>query len=76
MLVAFILIPAQKRIVFEAGASLAWVVFVGAFLHVLIPWLMSKELFQEFLRNITEPDLPQNKVWGGTRFNESGIDEL
>lgn len=73
-LIAFILIPAHKRIVFEAGVDLAWKVFWGAFLHVVVPWAMEKEFVQEFLRNVTETDPGVNttvKV-----LNVTGSDEL
>lgn len=74
---ASILVPAQKRIVFEAGVQLAWDVFFGAFLHVLVPWAVEREFVQEFLRNMTEIEGGGNgTVVSGARVNEVGGNEL
>lgn len=53
-LVGFILVPAHKRIVFEEGVDLAWQLFFGAFLSVMMPWAMEKEFAQEFARSVTD----------------------
>ena len=34
--------------------NLAWTVFVGAFMNVFIPWVLSREFTQEIIRNQTE----------------------
>lgn len=56
-LISFILLPAQKRLVFEAGVGVAFSIFFGAFLHVIVPWAMSKQLVQDIMRNATEAEM-------------------
>ena len=52
-LLAFVTIPAYKRIVFEEGVTLLWTVFFGAYLGVLVLWLLTFEAVQEIVRNVT-----------------------
>lgn len=77
-LVAFILIPAHKRIVFEGGVDLAWNVFLGVSINVVVPWAVKTEFVQMVLRNMTENDLPQDGTTSGLaqRLDEVGVDEL
>ena len=52
-LLAFVVVPAYKRIVLEDGVNLLWTIFFGAFWRVVYPWLLSFEMVQEMIRNAT-----------------------
>ena len=50
-LIGFLIVPAYKRIVFEAGMDLLWNAFFGAFLRIIIPWFMSIEGMRDAMIN-------------------------
>lgn len=39
-LLAFIIVPAHKRVVFEESMGLVWTIFYGAFMSVAFPWAL------------------------------------
>ncbi|KAK5130185.1 hypothetical protein LTR08_002394 [Meristemomyces frigidus] len=52
--IGFIIVPVQYRLPFAASVDLVVDFFFYAFLHVCIPWAMSREMMQDVLRNATE----------------------
>lgn len=54
LLVALIIIPAHKRIVFVAGIDLTLWTFIGCFVNLVIPWFATTELAQMIVGNMTE----------------------
>lgn len=52
-LVAFIAVPAYKRMVFVAGMACAWYAFALSFLRIAIPWIIQRDFIQEGMRNAT-----------------------
>ena len=62
-LVGLIVIPAHKRIVFAAGAELAWDVLVGCLFAAFVPYLSRAEWVKTLLANMTDqlqhPELVQ-----------------
>ncbi|KAK4499830.1 hypothetical protein PRZ48_008016 [Zasmidium cellare] len=52
--VAFLVIPAHQRIVFEAGTQAVWEVFCSAFVGLFLPWLADTEFVGMIVGNITE----------------------
>ena len=52
-LLAFIVIPAYKQIVFLAGADLVFHIFVATVVSVVSSWAIRTDLVQGTLRNMT-----------------------
>lgn len=52
--VAFLVIPAHQRIVFEAGTQAVWEVFCSAFVGLFLPWLADTEFVSMMVANITK----------------------
>lgn len=48
-LLAFIVVPAYKRIVFEDVLSLIWTMFLAAVFGVVWPWLRTFDFVQEMI---------------------------
>ena len=53
-LIAFIIIPAHKQIVFLAGADLIVSIFLTTVVRLVAGWAVNTTFAQEFLRNMTE----------------------
>jgi len=53
-LVAFIVIPAHKRIVFVAGIDLAFWTFIGLFFNLVIPWFATTGFARDIVGNMTQ----------------------
>lgn len=78
-LIGFIVVPATKRLVFQASISTAESVFINAFLRLVIPWLISTTMMQEMMANITEELMtgkPQDGVGRMSGNLIGGPDEL
>lgn len=53
-LISFVIVPARKRVVFEAGVGAAEAIFLSAFIRLAIPWAMSTNAVQLFLTKFAE----------------------
>jgi hypothetical protein len=53
-LIAFIVVPAHKQLVFRACADLATTVFLTTLVRVVSVWAVKTEFVQTMMRNITE----------------------
>jgi hypothetical protein len=53
-LIGFVVVPAPKRLVFEAGVDMIEGTFVCAFYCLAIPWMLSTWLAQGLLSIVTE----------------------
>ncbi|KAI4699994.1 hypothetical protein J4E81_004028 [Alternaria sp. BMP 2799] len=52
-LLAFILAPAYKQIIFIEGIQLVWTVFALQFLRITASWAVKTEFIQTFMQNMT-----------------------
>ncbi|KAH8892870.1 hypothetical protein GQ53DRAFT_763984 [Thozetella sp. PMI_491] len=53
-LIGFVVIPAEGRVTFGAGADLVEAIFISAFLRVVVPWVVNTEIVQGALKTFTE----------------------
>ncbi|KAI4652354.1 hypothetical protein J4E93_002555 [Alternaria ventricosa] len=53
-LLAFILVPAYKQIIFIEGIQLVWTVFALQFLRITASWAVKTEFAQGFMQNMTK----------------------
>jgi hypothetical protein len=51
-LVAFIVVPAYKQLVFIEGIQLVWIVFAMQFVGKIASWVVKKEFVQNFMRDM------------------------
>lgn len=78
-LIGFIVIPATKRSVFQASINTAESVFINAFSRLAIPWVLSTEMIQVMMADITEGYMTAQPIDGISRMNGNLIsapDEL
>ncbi|KAI0414494.1 hypothetical protein F5X98DRAFT_389763 [Xylaria grammica] len=52
-IIAFMLIPAPKRLPFLSGLTLLWNAFLCAVLFLLVPWILRSDMYQTALRDLT-----------------------
>jgi hypothetical protein len=53
-LIGLVIVPAPKRLVFEAGVDMIEGTFVCAFYCLVVPWMLSTWLVQGLLSIVTE----------------------
>lgn len=80
LIIGLVVVPAHKRVVFEAGIYMVENVFVSAFFRLAIPWAIHTELVQQMLGNATEgmmkTDTQVSANAASGRFMIGGPDEL
>lgn len=52
-LIAYIVIPAHKRIVFVEGVATLWCLFFGLFFSRLVPYVLNSEFARMLAANVT-----------------------
>lgn len=69
-LVAFVVVPAHRQIVFIEGVDLATTVFLNTVLRVFVTWALKTDFVQIMMKNVTESAQADAKYGRGAHHRQ------